>query len=296
MAIYSYLQGGLGNQMFQYAIARALSERYQTAFILNRSWFDAPQGNATPRELQLSLLNIKDIRFTDEAFPKKLGKIGRFLQRFVPTRPLVIYQRNAFDFDPSLFKLKNTSTRDLYLSGYWQAFPYIDLIREQLRKEFKTKSVISDSYQDYLRQIHSSESVMIHIRRGDYIHSPAAAQYHGTLPIHYYQTAIQELLAIKPKAHLFIFSDDLVWAKEALGASEQKTYIEHSPSADAATQELQLMFACKHHIIANSSLSWWGAWLKQDKSGLVFAPNRWINDQHLDLSNLLPAEWKRIAI
>jgi hypothetical protein len=133
--IITRLSGGLGNQMFQYAIARALSERYQTAFILNRSWFNAPQGNATPRELQLSLLNIKDIRFTDEAFPKKLGKIGRFLQRFEPTQPLVIYQRNAFDFDPSLFKLKNTSTRDLYLSGYWQAFPYIDLIREQLRKE-----------------------------------------------------------------------------------------------------------------------------------------------------------------
>jgi hypothetical protein len=296
MAIYSYLQGGLGNQMFQYAIARALSERYQTAFILNRSWFGTPQGNATPRELQLNLLNIQDIQFIDEIFPKKLGKIARILQPFLPTQSLVIYQRNAFDFDPTLFKLKNVSTRDLYISGYWQAFPYIDAIREQLKEEFKTRSAIADSYQDYLQKIHTSESVMVHIRRGDYVHSPAAAQYHGTLPIHYYQTAIQDLLAVKPNAHLFIFSDDLMWAKEALGASAQKTYIEHTSSADAAAQELQLMFACKHHIIANSSLSWWGAWLKQEKNGLVLAPNRWINDQHLDLSNLLPAEWKKVLI
>jgi hypothetical protein len=294
MAIYSYLQGGLGNQMFQYAIARALSEHYNTAFILNRSWFDTPQNNATPRELQLSLLNIKDIRFTDEAFPKKLGKFGRYLQRFVPTKPLVIYQRNAFDFDPSLFKLKNTSTRDLYLSGYWQAFPYIDAIREQLKQEFRTKSEISDSYRAYLQQIHSSESVMIHIRRGDYVHSPAAAQYHGTLPIHYYKTAIQDLLALKPNAHFFIFSDDLKWAKEALGPSVQTTYIEHASSDDAAAQELQLMFACKHHIIANSSLSWWGAWLKQDSSGLVYAPNLWIRDANFDTSKLFPPKWKKV--
>lgn len=282
--------------MFQYAIARALSERYQTAFSLNRSWFDQSQGNATPRELQLSLLNIKNIPFTDAAFPKKLGKIARILQPLLPVKSLVIYQRNAFDFDPAIFKLKNVSAKDVYLSGYWQAFPYIDAIREQLKKEFRTKSEISESYRDYLQKIHSSESVMIHIRRGDYVHSPAAAQYHGTLPIHYYRSAIQELLSAKPNAHFFIFSDDLIWAKEALGASAQKTYIEHASAADAAAQELQLMFACKHHIIANSSLSWWGAWLRQDAGGLVFAPNRWINDQHLDLSNLLPAKWKKISI
>ena len=282
--------------MFQYAIARALSERYQTAFSLNRSWFDKSQGNATPRELQLSLLNIKNIPFTDAAFPKKLGKIARALQLFLPTKSLVIYQRNAFDFDPTLFKLKSISNKDLYLSGYWQAFPYIDEIREQLKEEFRTKSAIADSYQTYLQQIHTSESVMVHIRRGDYVHSPAAAQYHGTLPIHYYHSAIQELLSVKPDAHLFIFSDDLIWAKKALGASAKKTYIEHASAADAAAQELQLMFACKHHIIANSSLSWWGAWLRQDAGGLVFAPNRWINDQNFDLSNLLPAEWTKITI
>jgi len=186
--------------------------------------------------------------------------------------------------------------RDLYLSGYWQGFPYIDSIRTELQQEFQTASAISSAYQAYLQEINSTESVMVHIRRGDYVHSPAAAKIHGALPLSYYLKAIQELVAKKPNAHFFIFSDDLPWAKQALPESIQKTFIENVPSSDAVAQELQLMFACKHHIIANSSLSWWGAWLKKDVAGLVYAPNRWINDSTLHLSSLLPAEWKRISI
>jgi len=296
MAIYSYLQGGLGNQMFQYAIARALSERYQVAFALNRTWFDAPQEHATPRELQLNLLKIQDIAFVSSAFPTKPSKFKRALEKIVPSRSMIIYQKNAFDFDPQLFRLRGMQQRDLYLSGYWQGFPYIDSIRTELQQEFQTASAISSAYQAYLQEINSTESVMVHIRRGDYVHSPAAAKIHGALPLSYYLKAIQELVAKKPNAHFFIFSDDLPWAKQALPESIQKTFIENVPSSDAVAQELQLMFACKHHIIANSSLSWWGAWLKKDVAGLVYAPNRWINDSTLHLSSLLPAEWKRISI
>lgn len=296
MAIYSYLQGGLGNQMFQYAIARALSERYQVAFALNRTWFDAPQEHATPRELQLNLLKIQDIAFVSTAFPTKPSKLKRALEKIVPSRSMIIYQKNAFDFDPQLFRLRGMQQRDLYLSGYWQGFPYIDSIRTKLQQEFQTASAISSAYQAYLQEINSTESVMVHIRRGDYVHSPAAAQFHGNLPLSYYQAAIQELLAIKPNAHFFIFSDDLPWAKKALPKNISQTFIEHTTPNGSAAQELQLMFACKHHIIANSSLSWWGAWLKKDVAGLVYAPNRWINDSTLNLSSLLPAEWKRISI
>jgi len=294
MTIYSYLQGGLGNQMFQYAIAKALSERYRAAFVLNYSWFNAPQGDATPRELQLNHLKIQDIAFVDEVFPKKLGKFRRILQPFLPAQPLVIYQRNAFDFDPTLFNLKDILNKDLYLSGYWQAFPYIEAIKEQLKEEFQTKDNLSNIYQNYLKEIKSSESVMVHIRRGDYVHLPTASQYHGTLPISYYLTIMNELLGFKPHAHFFIFSDDLDWAKEELGTDFEITYIEHVQTSDAPAQELQLMRACKHHIIANSTLSWWGAWLKQDPSGLVYAPSLWIRDANLDTSELLPAKWKKV--
>lgn len=294
MAIYSYLQGGLGNQMFQYAIARALSEHYQSTFLLDRSWFDVPQSETTPRPYQLDLLQIQNVANSDLIFPKKPNKLIKALQGFIPANPIVYYQQNAFEFDPSLFRLKRMAERDLFLFGYWQAYPYLEVIRPILQTEFKTKAPTPNHYQAYLQQIRSSESVMLHIRRGDYVNSPSAAKFHGVLPLSYYQQAIEVLLLQKPDSHFFIFSDDLPWAKEALPKNLKITFVENALQADAAAQELQLMTECKHHIIANSSLSWWGAWLKQDCNGLVFTPNRWISDNSLDLSNLLPTSWHRI--
>lgn len=294
MAIYSYLQGGLGNQMFQYAIARALSEHYQSTFLLDRSWFDVPQSETTPRPYQLDLLQIQNVANSDLIFPKKPNKLIKALQGFIPANPIVYYQQNAFEFDPSLFRLKRMAERDLFLFGYWQAYPYLEVIRPILQTEFKTKAPTPNHYQAYLQQIRSSESVMLHIRRGDYVNSPSAAKFHGVLPLSYYQQAIEVLLLQKPDSHFFIFSDDLPWAKEALPKNLKITFVENALQADAAAQELQLMTECKHHIIANSSLSWWGAWLKQDCNSLVFTPNRWISDNSLDLSNLLPTSWHRI--
>ena len=294
MAIYSYLQGGLGNQMFQYAIARALSEHYQSSFLLDRSWFDSPQIETTPRPYQLEFLKIQKVAQTTVGFPKRPKRLKRLLQQFLSFGPIVYYQGNAFEYDAELLNLDGLGQRDLFLFGYWQAFPYLEPIKMILQQEFKTQQPISAHYQSYLKQIGSSESVMLHIRRGDYVNSPSAAKFHGALTLSYYQQAIEELLLNKPNAHFFIFSDDLPWAKEALPKDLQITFVENALQADAAAQELQLMYACKHHIIANSSLSWWGAWLKQDCGGFVFAPNRWISDSSLDLSNLLPAHWQKI--
>jgi hypothetical protein len=294
MAIYSYLQGGLGNQMFQYAIARALSEHYQSSFLLDRSWFDLPQIETTPRPYQLKFLKIQEVGQTTVGFPKRPKRLKRLLQQFLSFGPIVYYQGNAFEYDAELLNLDGLGQRDLFLFGYWQAFPYLEPIKMILQQEFKTQQPISAHYQSYLKQIGSSESVMLHIRRGDYVNSPSAAKFHGALTLSYYQQAIEELLLNKPNAHFFIFSDDLPWAKEALPKDLQITFVENALQADAAAQELQLMYACKHHIIANSSLSWWGAWLKQDCGGFVFAPNRWISDSSLDLSTLLPAHWQKI--
>jgi hypothetical protein len=294
MAIYSYLQGGLGNQMFQYAIARALSEHYQSSFLLDRSWFDLPQIETTPRPYQLEFLKIQEVGQNTVGFPKRPKRLKRLLQQFLSFGPIVYYQGNAFEYDAELLNLDGLGQRDLFLFGYWQAFPYLEPIKMILQQEFKTQQPISAHYQSYLKQIGSSESVMLHIRRGDYVNSPSAAKFHGALTLSYYQQAIEKLLLNKPNAHFFIFSDDLPWAKEALPKDLQITFVENALQADAAAQELQLMYACKHHIIANSSLSWWGAWLKQDCGGFVFAPNRWISDSSLDLSTLLPAHWQKI--
>ena len=294
MAIYSYLQGGLGNQLFQYAIARALSERYQVDFALDRSWFAIPQVGTTPRQFQLELLNIPEISYFNSPFPKKPSRLQRFLQNTISSGPIIHYQKNAFDFDPTLFNLSNIKNRDLYLSGYWQGFPYIETIRPILQKDFELRASTSPYYQPYLQQIAESESVMLHIRRGDYIDSPSAAQFHSVLPLDYYLKAMSSIQSAKTQPHFYIFSDDLPWAKAALPTNLKMTFVENSLQEDATAQELQLMRACKHHIIANSSLSWWGAWLKNNTDGLVFAPNRWIRDDKQNLADLLPPQWQKL--
>lgn len=295
MAIYSYLQGGLGNQLFQYAIARALSEHYQVDFALDRSWFAIPQDGATPRQFQLELLSIPKISYSNSPFPKKPSRLQRFLQNTLSSGPIIHYQKNAFDFDSTLFNLRNIKNRDLYLSGYWQGFPYIEAIYPILQKDFELRASTSLHYQPYLQQIANSKSVMVHIRRGDYIDSPSAAQFHGVLPLDYYLKAISAIQSSKADAHFYVFSDDLPWAKAALPTNLKMTFVENSSQEDAAAQELQLMRACKHHIIANSSLSWWGAWLRKDADGLVFAPNRWIRDDKQSLINLLPPKWQQFS-
>ena len=254
-----------------------------------------PQTETTQRHLELDHLNIQNIPFVDSVFPKKPKRILRALQQILPSHDLVIYQKGAFDFDPMLLQIKNVLKRDIYLSGYWQAYPYISSIRDQLKLEFQSKSKICDAHQQYLAEIQSSNSVMVHIRRGDYVESDAASKFHGTLPIQYYQIAIEQLQSLEPDLHFFIFSDDLPWAKNALTGNIKKTFIEHATQANSAAEELQLMFACKHHIIANSTLSWWGAWLKANAEGKVYAPNRWINDANQNLDHLLPASWNRIS-
>lgn len=294
MTIYSYLQGGLGNQLFQYAIARALSEHYQVDFALNRSWYGIPQEGATPRKLQLELLKIPQINYSDSPFPKKPSRLQRFLQNIASNSHLVHYQKNGFDFDSTLFNLRAIKNKDLYLSGYWQGFRYIEAIHPILETEFALRASTSPHYQPYLQQIADSESVMLHIRRGDYVDSPSAAQFHGALPLDYYLNAIETIQSIRANVHFYIFSDDLPWAKAALPKSLNMTFVENSLQEDAAAQELQLMRACKHHIIANSSLSWWGAWLKNNANGFVFTPNRWIRDDKQDLSNLLPSHWQQL--
>lgn len=291
MAIITYIQGGLGNQMFQYAAGRALSKRYGVPLVLDKSWFDSTPKGSTPREFQLPLFRLPaSIQLISKnKFPT--GKLGRILQRINPFKPLTIREFKGFQFDHRTLTLENNVNKDIHLIGYWQSYKYISEIRSILQEEFQTKAPLSNRYIDYLEQIKLADSTMLHIRRGDYVHLPSANEYHKPLEIEYYLQAMDAILLKNPLAHFFVFSDDLAWAQSMLPATRNITYIENVNEPNAAAQELQLMTYCRNHIIANSSLSWWGAWLKKDTSGIVFAPNRWIRDKTLNLSDLLPEEW-----
>jgi hypothetical protein len=137
---------------------------------------------------------------------------------------------------------------------------------------------------------------MIHVRRGDYVHLASAAKIHGFIGLHYYQQGMEALLHKNPETQFFVFSDDLDWVKANLPHQDKITFIQSLEGSDAVIQELELMTHCQSHLIANSSLSWWGAWLAHHESSLdkVICPAHWTNDHEMSWDDLLPQNWKRI--
>jgi hypothetical protein len=135
---------------------------------------------------------------------------------------------------------------------------------------------------------------MVHVRRGDYVHLVSAAKVHGFLGLDYYQQGMEELLHKNPETQFFVFSDDLDWAKSNLPHQDKITFIKSLEKSDAVVQELELMTHCQNHLIANSSLSWWAAWLAKSANNTVICPSRWTNDLTKSWDDLLPENWVRI--
>ena len=293
MNITIQIQGGLGNQIFQYATGRALSKRLNGQLRLDTDWFNHGWEDVTPRHLLLPDLRVQG-EFTQVnppiAHPRKWQQV---LQKFLPITPYVLKDR-AYKFNPSVNQFKPYSNQDIYLMGYWQSFHYFESIRQELLDEIRPSSELSPHYQSYLEKIHSSTSAMIHIRRGDYVHLPAAAKIHGFLGLDYYLKGMKILLDKNSDTHFFVFSDDPEWARNHLPEKEKITFIESSSDITAPIQELYLMSQCAMHLIANSSLSWWGAWLCNYKDSYVIAPKNWTNDKDKNWDDLLPKHWQRI--
>jgi len=298
MTITIQIVGGLGNQMFQYAFGAALAQHYQTNLQLDDSWYARLPAGDTSRQMDLMSLKISNTQFIlpqKEAFSFiKLTQLKKLLQFFLPSSPVIHREKKGFFFDPSVFTLNSANTKNHFFMGYWQAFKYIDAIRGQLQSEFQPRAGLNQHYQYYRSLIQSTSAAMVHVRRGDYVHLPAAAQFHGTLSLNYYLVGMRLILERDPNTHFFLFSDDLPWCRKNFPHNFKITFIERGDAADSDAQEIDLMTYCQHFIIANSSFSWWGAWLRKNTGGLVFAPNRWIADTTLDLRDLLPANWKSL--
>lgn len=169
------------------------------------------------------------------------------------------------------------------LAGYWQCERYFQGISEEIKSEYTLRCSPSMGAQESFKRIEEEKnSTMLHIRRGDYL--TWARERHGVLPVSYYQEAIKFV----PNSHIFVFSDDPAWARN-LSLPYPMTIVNHSPCED-----LWLMSACKNAVIANSSFSWWGAWLGPDKKGTVVAPRQWFAKGNEDAQDIVPLRWNRI--
>ena len=295
--ITSKIIGGLGNQMFQYAAAKALAMRLGCSVGLDVTAFNGYKlHNGFELEkfsLYRDIAKISESRSTDALSIRGQsnvfqGKIIKFLVRKINSLKLSHYIESGFSFDEGLFKQKAPIT----IEGYWQSYKYFDGIRGQILNDFNLITPPSGLNEEIASEISKNNSVSIHVRRGDYVANAHTNSYHGTCDLEYYQNAIREIEGVVAEPVYFIFSDDLDWVRQNLKISKKAIFVGHNKGNDSHF-DMHLMSLCKHNIIANSSFSWWGAWLNKNPSKLVIAPRRWFAINQ-DSADLVPSAWVRI--
>jgi hypothetical protein len=295
MNIITQLQGGLGNQLFQYATARALSLQKKATLLLDSGWYSKTYEDVTQRELLLKELNTAGTLISSLPAPiKEPKRLRRIAQKFWPITPFIFTESVPYQFDRQLSKSPAFLKQNLYLIGYWQSYKYFESIKAILEKEVVPLAPLAPQYKNYLEKIQSTYSAMVHVRRGDYINSKSANKVHGNISLDYYLNGMNLLIEHNLSTHFFIFSDDLTWAKQNLPHQDRMTFIESLETRNAAAEEMELMKHCKSHLIANSSLSWWGAWLGRNPNAIVICPKHWTNDLAMNWDDLLPSTWIRL--
>jgi hypothetical protein len=278
--------GGLGNQLFQYAAARNVSERLGVPLAAELSWFRHPPRNVTPRRLYLT-----EYRLPLTEMPRNLSwRLSALHRRFPSWSWRLLGVEPIIEGRSSPLNVRS-SDRTACLEGYWQDESLILPIREILLSELQPQAPLDSIDAAVLSEIDSCESVSIHVRRGDYVSLPSAAKHHGTCSTAYYERAFRSLASRVHNPRLFLFSDDLEWAMANLPSSWPIRAVGHS-CEDRAVRDLRLMSSCRHHIIANSTFSWWGAWLGERPGSVVVAPSRWFAAERSQ-SRIVPSRWIR---
>lgn len=296
--IIAKLMGGLGNQMFQYAAARRLALKHGTEVVLDASYFSHCPPVDTPRQFELGNLSVRKRFATPLEAAEMSGlcnsvllnvriKLRRFLGTGIKSK---LYREAPGNFCHEALDLPD----NVYLLGYWQSERYFQGISAILREEFKVNSPLEGINKDFAAKISATEAVAVHFRRGDYISSVKTAAVHCNLTESYYDHAVKELCQTVDNPHLYVFSDDPAWVRKSISFPVPATIVDHN-SPDQCHEDLRLMTLCRHAIIANSSFSWWGAWLIDNPSKVVIAPQRWFSDQGMQSKDLIPPDWLQVA-
>jgi hypothetical protein len=286
------LIGGLGNQMFQYSAGRRLAHALGTELRLDLSWFQEQKL----RTFHLDYLSTHAISATREEVIRltqtNKETLGRYLRKILhwsSTRIKSHIIERQFHFDPSILNLED----DVYLEGYWQSEKYFKDIENIIRREFTLKSPQIGRDHELCEEMKKWDAVSLHIRRGDYAKNPQTYQFHGLCSLGYYQAAAAHAAECLKNPHFYVFSDEPQWASIHLKLNFPFTIVDHN-SFEKAHEDLRLMSQCRHHIIANSSFSWWGAWLNPSSEKIVIAPRQWFEFDRMDTKDLIPDGWIRI--
>jgi len=281
-SVFINMKGRLANQMFEWAFGRSFAEKTGYEVV-----FDDSEETFKMKDFELS----KHINHIEKPIYKKIAKKLVFIRKLrnkickiKNTKPE--YKQVVFSsFEERFFEI----TPPAYIDGYFQSYKYFDNIRGKLVNDFKLKCKLNSKNQKMLDKIKSANSVAIHFRRGDYLKARNQKVY-GSCSMNYYKNAVSLMKEkLGNNITLFIFSDDPKWVKENVDFN-CKTVIVDINSDKKAQFDIELMKNCKHNIIANSSFSWWGAYLNENPEKIVIAPKWWQTEFQTN-GDLVPNDW-----
>lgn len=289
--IITKLIGGLGNQMFQYAAGRRAAYVNNTSLKLDITGYEN-QLDITPRKYMLHIFNIQE-NFASESEINKLKKnsfIWKVFRKISPVFQNYSYIKEKHNyFNPNILNISDNS----YLEGYWGSEKYFSDIEDIIRKDFTPKNKPDKATIELIQRIKNCNSVSVHVRRSDYVMDKKTHDFHGVCGLGYYKKSILLITKKVTNPSFFIFSDDPNWCKVNLRLQSPTIYVTHN-LGNKDYEDMRLMSTCKHNIIANSSFSWWGAWLNKNKDKIVIAPKKWFKDKLTDTKDLIPKSWMKI--
>ena len=284
--IYVRIRGGLGNQLFQYSAARSLADRLNVNLGLDTREYNA----GSPFEMGLKHFNIRA-----EFNPKGLIKhrkngFSKYILDIALGNHKNVYKETNLSFNNLFHSLPNKT----YLKGYWQSEKYFENNQKNIFKDLQLIAPQSKKNIKTLENISKTNSVSLHIRRGDYVTNSAYNMKHGTCSLDYYKKSVDYLSKYLNKNFtIFAFSDDPEWVFKNLKLPMDIQFIEHN-SSKKNYEDLRLMSQCNHNIIANSSFSWWGAWLNKSPKRTIISPKEWYIDKNIKNMDIIPNNWIKI--
>lgn len=295
-----YCQGGLGNQLFQFAAGYVLAKKNKINLRINIESYNSYDRkfelDRFPEIRKLNILEIKNYDFFANIylylyykFYKILKKSGiyKFVNFFFLDKQK--FEKSPFIFNGAL--LKEKIVKDVLIKGFFQSEKYFIDYKKIVLKLFKFPKIKDKLVHKHLNLIKNENSVAIHIRRGDYLNNPKARYFHGILKEDYYKKSISYFKKRVKNPVFFIFSDDIELVKKTFFFFNKEKFI--FIDTKSSINDLHLMSNCKHFIIANSTFSWWGAWLSKNKHKIVCAPKRWVRAR-ISTSDIIPENWIKI--
>ncbi len=279
--------GGLGNQMFQYAAGRALADRLGVELLLDLREFETYRLHAYGLDslrVRARHASVSDLR----PWPEQRRRFARLVTKVGLSSARDLYIEPAFTYDERWPHLGDGT----HLNGYFQSERYFGQSRDRLREELIPVEPLAGENAKIASMASECESVAIHVRRGDYVSNAKTLSLHGVCSPAYYQRAIASLRERRRDVRFFVFSNDMDWSRENLHLGEDAVFVEGNEQAPQV--DIHLMSKCRHHVIANSSFSWWGAWLGRHQDQCVIAPTPWFDSPKLCDRDLLPERWVRL--